>query len=104
VLVMLDRIGGGGGSVVSISALALRGLFAGGLRWSAAGGRWGSSRGIGGGLGFGIWDWCCWYLEWGWSWFFSVVVFGLWSVDCGGGGGGGVLGPPDGRFSFFILV
>jgi len=37
--------------------------------------------------------------------FFSVVVFGLWSVDCGGGGGGGggVLGPPDGRFSFFYF-
>ena len=57
-LVMLGRIGGDGGLVVSILALGLRGLFGGGgLWWSPVGGRWGSSGGIGGGLGFGRWSW-----------------------------------------------
>jgi len=45
--------------------------------------------GFGIGVGVGIWSG-------GGHVFFSVVVFGLWSVDCGGG-------VPDGRFSFFIL-
>jgi len=75
VLVMLGRIGGDGGLIVSILALGLRGLFVGGLWWSLVGGRWGSSGGIGGGLGFGRWS----GLGWGLSWFFCggfVVVVG----------------------------